>query len=104
MFCKSRPKLETIHVVNRRNKPLLQEVQDNSATQNNNQKNKEERIERRKARKIRTNIQKLERHLSKYRGNNNTTLTTATTRYCTDTVYKRNNTNLKSSSHHGSRI
>lgn len=79
MFCKSRSKLETIHVVNRRNKPLLQEVQDNSATQNNNEKNKEERIERRKARKIVTNIQMLEHHLSKYRGNTNATLRTATT-------------------------
>lgn len=78
MFCKSRSKLETIHVVNRRNKPLLQEVQDDSATQNNNEKN-EERIERRKARKIRKNIQMLECHLSKYRGNTNATLRTATT-------------------------
>lgn len=74
MFCKSRSKLETIHVVNRRNKPLLQEVQDDSATQKN-----EERIERRKARKIRKNIQMLECHLSKYRGNTNATLRTATT-------------------------
>lgn len=34
---------------------------------------KVERIERRKARKIRTNIQKLECHINKYRGNTNTT-------------------------------
>lgn len=86
MFCKSRSKLQAIHVVNRRNKPLLQEVQDNNETQNNDQKNKGERIERRKARKIRSSIQKLEYHINKYRENTNATLRTATTRYGRDTV------------------
>lgn len=53
---------------------MLQEVQANNETQNNNQKSKGEQIERKKARKIRTNIQKLEHHINKYRGNTNTTL------------------------------